>query len=115
MNYLTPILYGIIIGHWLLHVRERLCAGKVKDRYAVVGMHSGKDEYIFVGLSSNKHNALDATNHIETNSMCYIGICYDLCDPDDRNEFESKSICPFYEAVDTSVIEEARDMLCGNG
>lgn len=111
MKYLTPILYGLIIGHWLTNIKGRLSVGKVKDRYAVVGMHSSKDEYIFVGLSSDKSKALEATNHIEENSMCYIGLCYDLCEPDDRNEFESKSICPFMEAVDTEVIEEAREML----
>ena len=111
MKSLQYILYGIIIGHWLMHVRERLCADKVKDRYAVVGMHSSKDEYIFVGLSSDRHKALDATSHIEDNSICYIGICYDLCDPDDRNEFESKTICPVMEAVDAEVMEEARGML----
>lgn len=111
MKNLQYILYGLIITHWILNVRERLCVGKVEDRYAVVGMHYNKDEYIFLGLSSNKRKALDATNHIETNSRCYTGICYDLCEPDDRNEFESKTICPYYEAVDASVIEEARRML----
>lgn len=111
MKSLQYILYGIIIGHWLMHVRERLCAGQVKDRYAVVGMHSSKDEYIFVGLSSDRQKALEATSHIEENSICYIGICYDLCDPDDRNEFESKTISHFMEAVDADVIEEARGML----
>lgn len=111
MKYLTPILYGIIIGRWLLAVKGRLSAGKVEDRYAVVGMHSSKDEYIFVGRSTDKSKALDATNHIEDNSMCYIGICYDLCDPGDRDEFESKPFSTFMEAIDTKVIEEARDML----
>ena len=111
MNKLSYVLYGAILGHWLLNVRERLCVGKVKDRYAVVGMHSAKDEYIFLGLSSNKLKALDAANHIDNDSMCYMGICYDLCEPVERSEFESKSICPFYEAVDTIVIEEARRML----
>ena len=111
MKILQYILYGVIIGNWLMNVKGRLCTGKVEDRYAVVGMHSTKDEYIFVGRSSDKSKALDATNHIESNSMCYIGLCYDLCDPGDRDEFESKKICAYMEAIDAKVVEEARDML----
>jgi hypothetical protein len=74
-------------------------------------MHSSKNEFIFVGRSTDKSKALDATNHIEENSMCYIGICYDLCDPADRGEFESKPFSTFMEAIDANVIEEAREML----
>lgn len=111
MKIVQNIFYGIIISHWLLNVKGRLCAGKVEDRYAVVGLHSSKDEYIFVGRSTDKSKALDSTNHIEDNSMCYIGICYDLCDPGDRNEFESKPFSTFMEAIDAKVIEEAREML----
>ena len=111
MKSIQYILYGIIIGHWLLNVKGRLCTGKVEDRYAVVGMHSSKNEFIFVGRSTDKSKALDATNHIEDNSMCYIGICYDLCDPGDRDEFESKPFSTFMEAIDANVIEEAREML----
>lgn len=111
MKSLQWIVYGVIIGHWLTNVKGRLCAGKVEDRYAVVGMHSSKNEFIFVGRSTDKSKALDATNHIEENSMCYIGICYDLCDPGDRDEFESKLFSTFMEAIDANVIEEAREML----
>lgn len=111
MKYLQYILYGIIIGHWLANIKKRIFPGKVQGRYAVVGMHSSKAEFIFVGRSTDKSKALDATGHIEDNSMCYIGLCYDLCDPVDRDEFESKTICTYMEAIDAKVIEEARKML----
>lgn len=115
MKYLEPVLYGLIIGHWILHVRERIFPGKVQGRYAVVGMHSHMEEYILVGRSGDKEEALNVTNFVEENSMCYIGICYDLLDPDDRAEFESKLYCPYVEDEDREAIMEARDMLCGNG
>ena len=111
MKYLTPILYGIIIGHWLTNVKKRIFPGKVLGRYAVVGMHSHKEEYILVGRSGDKEKALNATNFLEDNSMCYIGLCYDLLDPDDRAEFEAKLYCPYVEDEDSVVVSEARRML----
>lgn len=111
MKYLEPVLYGVIVGHWLLHVRERIFPGKVLGRYAVVGMHSSKEEYILVGRSGDREKALNATNFVEDNSMCYIGLCYDLLDPSDRIEFESKLYCPYVEEEDAVVVSEAREML----
>lgn len=111
MKYLQSILYGSIIGHWLLHVRERIFPGKVLGRYAVVAMHSHKDEYVLVGRTADRDKALNATNFVEDNAMCYIGICYDLMDPGDRAEFESKLFCTYVEDEDSVVISEARSML----
>ena len=113
MKYLEPVLYGLILGHWILHVRERIFPGKVLGRYAVVGMHSHKEEYVLVGRSADRNKALNATNFVEDNTMCYIGICYDLMDPSDRAEFESKLFCPYVEDEDTVAISEARH-LCGS-
>jgi hypothetical protein len=112
MKYLEPVLYGIIIGHWLLNIKGRIFPGNVLGRYAVVGMHSSKEEYILVGRSDERCKALIATNYVEDNSMCYIGLCYDLLNPDDRAEFESKLFCPYVEDEDTLVISEAK-RLCG--
>lgn len=112
MKYLEPVLYGLIIGHWILHVKERIFPGKVQGRYAVVGMHSSKEEYVLVGRSADKDKALTATNFVEDNTMFYIGICYDLMDPSDRAEFESKLFCPYIEDEDTLAISEAK-YLCG--
>lgn len=112
MKYLEPVLYGLIIGHWLLHVKERIFPGNVLGRYAVVGMHSNRDEYILVGRTSDRDKAMNATNFVEDNSICYIGLCYDLLDPGDRAEFESKLFCPYVEGEDTVVVSEARN-ICG--
>lgn len=113
MKYLQCILYGIIVGHWLANVKKRIFPGQVQGRYAVVGMHSSKEEYILVGRSTDREKALTATNFVEDNTMFYIGICYDLMDPSDRAEFESKLYCPYVEDEDTLAISEAK-YLCGS-
>ena len=67
-----------------------------------------------MGRSDDRCKALNATNFVEDNSMCYIGICYDLMDPSDRAEFEAKLYCPYIEDEDTLVISEARHICNGN-
>ena len=111
MKYLQYILYGVIVGNWLMGVKDRLSTCKVQGRYAVVAMHMNNDEYVLVGRSGDKHSALIATDFVEDNSMCYIGLCYDLRDTYDRAEFEDKLFCNYIEDEDRSVIEDARGML----
>lgn len=111
MKSIQYILYGLILGHWLTNIKKRIFPGKVQGRYAVVGMHSHKDEFILVGRTGDKEKALNVTNFVEDNSMCYIGLCYDLLDPDDRAEFEAKLYCPYVEDEDSVVVSEARQML----
>ena len=113
MKYLQHILYGIIISHWLTNIKKRIFPGKVLGRYAIVGMHSHKEEYVLVGRTSERDKALNVTDYVDDNAMCYIGICYDLMDPGDRAEFESKLLCPYVEDEDTEVVSEAR-RLCGS-
>ena len=76
-----------------------------------MAMHSHKEEYVLVGRTSDRDKALNATSFVEDNTMCYIGICYDLMDPSDRAEFESKLLCPYVDDEDAVVISEARSML----
>ena len=111
MKSLQYILYGLILGHWLANIKKRIFPGKVLGRYAVVGMHSHKEEYVLVGRTSERDKALNVTDFVEDNAMCYIGICYDLMDPSDRAEFESKLFCPYVEDEDAVVVSEARSML----
>ena len=111
MKYLQCIIYGVIVGSWLLGVRGRLFPAKVQGRYAVVAMHTHKEEYVLVGRSGDKHSASVATDFVENNSMFYICICYDLMDHDDRAEFDAKLFCSYIEDEDRTVIEDARSML----
>ena len=95
----------------MANIKKRIFPGKVLGRYAVVAMHSHKEEYVLVGRSGDREKALNVTNFLEDNSMCYIGLCYDLMDPGDRAEFESKLFCPYVEDEDAVVVSEARSML----
>lgn len=114
MRYLQSILYGIIIGHWLANVKNRIFPGEVQGRFAIVGMHSGKEEFILVGRTSDKGRALEATSYLEDNTMFYIGIAYDLLDPDDRVEFERRLYSPYVEKEDEIYVHEARQICNGN-
>lgn len=111
MKILQYILYGVIVGSWLLGVKGRIFPGKVQGRYAVVAMHVHKEEYVLVGRTNDMLKAEAATDFVENNSMCYIGICYDLMDHDDRADFDSKFFCPYIEDEDRNAIENARGML----
>lgn len=88
MKYLQHILYGIIISHWLSNVHGRLFPHEVPGRFAVVGMHSMRDEFILVGRYADRKIAECVCDKTGEWSECYIGLLYDLLDPDDRAEFE---------------------------
>lgn len=111
MKYLQCIIYGVIVGNWLLGVKGRIFPGNVHGRYAVVAMHTHKEEYVLVGRSPDSRKAQGVMEFVEANAMCYIGICYDLLDPDDRADFDSKFFCPYIDDEDRTVIEDARGML----
>lgn len=111
MKILHYILYGVIVGRWLLGVKGRIFPDKVQWRYAVVLMHVHNEEYVLVGRTNDMLKAEAATDVIEANAMCYICLCYDLLDPNDRADFDSKFFCQYIEDEDRSVIEDARGML----
>ena len=111
MKYLQCIIYGAIVGHWLLGVKARLSPCKVQGRYAVVGAHSSKNEYILVGHTMDEGKAEDVTKFVDENTLFYIPACYDLLDPNDRAEFGSRLYCPYIEKEDEYWIRKARSML----
>ena len=94
-------------------MKDRITPGKIEGRFAIVGMHSSKDEFILVGRTSDKNRALEATSYLEENTLSYIGIAYDLLDPDDRVEFERRLYSPYVEKGDEIYVHEARQ-ICGN-
>lgn len=113
MKWISEIIYGVVIGHWLLNVKGRLCAGKTPGRYAIVGMHSSKEEFIFVAKCDDREQAIKATNYLEDNSMFYVALCYDLYDPYDRAEFEYKNYASLHEYEDDACIQEVK-RICGS-
>lgn len=111
MKILQYILYGVIVGNWLRGVKDRLSPGKVQGRYAVVAAHSSKNEYILVGDTMDEEKADDVTRFVDENTVFYIPICYDLLDPNNREEFGSRLYCPYIEKADEYWIRKARSML----
>ena len=111
MKYLQYILYGVIVGRWLLCVKGRLSTCKVQGRYAVVAAHSSKNEYILVGNTMDEVKAEDVTRFVDENTVFYIPVCYDLLDPDNRKEFGSRQYCHYIEKEDEYWIRKARSML----
>lgn len=111
MKYLQYILYGVIVGHWLRGVKDRLSTCKVQGRYAVVAAHSSKNEYILVGTTMDEENADDVVKFVDENTLFYIPICYDLLDHNNRTEFSSRQYCPYIEKEDEYWIRKARSML----
>ena len=111
MKILQYILYGVIVGNWLLGVKDRLSTCKVRGRYAVVAAHSSKNEYILVGSSMDEEKADDVTRFVDENTRFYIPVCYDLLDHNNREEFVSRQYCPYIEKEDEYWIRKARSML----
>ena len=111
MKYLQCIIYGVIVGRWLLGVKDRLSTCKVQGRYAVVGAHSNKNEYILVGNTMDEGKADDVARFVDENTMFYIPVVYDLLDPNNRTEFGSRQYCPYIEKEDEYWIRKARSML----
>lgn len=111
MKILKYILYGAIVGHWLLGVKGRISQCKVQWRYAVIGAHSSKNEYILVGTTMDEGKADDVVKFVDENTMFYIPVCYDLLDPNNRTEFNSRLYCPYIDKEDEYWIRKARGML----
>ena len=111
MKILQYILYGVIVGRWLYGVKGRIFPGKVQGRYAVIGAHSSKNEYILVGNTMDEGKADDVARFVDENTMFYIPVVYDLLDTNNRTEFGSRQYCPYIEKEDEYWIRKARSML----
>ena len=100
MKYLQYLIYGAIVGQWLLGVKGRLSTCKVQGRYAVVAAHSNKNEYILVGDTMDEGKAEDVTRFVDENTRFYIPIGYGLVDPNSREGVGSGQYCPHIEKED---------------
>lgn len=112
-NYFSFILYGAIVAHWLLNVRRRLLV-QDKARFVVVAQHCNRDEFVRVGSCPTEARAAMAAAHLDAESNAYMGLVYDMHDPDDKEEYGHLNFVTFVEAYDIHTIEEAGG-LCGNG
>lgn len=106
------ILYGVIIGHWLLGVKGRLWPSNGVARYVVVAMHSMRDDKVIVGYAANERVAENASSDIEDLTIGYMGVWYDLTNPSDRDEFRMMKFTDAIDAQDLEIFETIRGDLC---
>lgn len=112
MKSLQHILYGIIIGHWLLAVKWRVWPSNGVSRYAVVALHSMRDDKVIVGYAYNERVAENAASDIEELTIGYIGIAYDLTNASDRAEFAAMKFTDDIDAHDREIFDTIRGGLC---
>lgn len=116
MKYLQYILYGAIVGRWLMNVKRRLTPTDVsRGRYVIVAMHSMREEFIMVGRCATSSRALDLAEIIEDETNEYITIIYDCFNKDDLNEIQVKlesglMRCQSSNPDDQRILEDVSDM-----
>lgn len=112
MRYLQHILYGIIIGRWLLSVKKRLWPSNGVARYVVVALHSMRDDKVIVGYASSERVAENAASDIEELTIGYMSIAYDLTNASDRAEFSMMKFTDNIDAQDREIFDTIRGGLC---
>ena len=116
MKYLQHILYGVIIGHWLLNVKRRLTpTDSNRGRYVIVAMHSMREEFILVGRCATSSRAQELAQIIEDDTNEYITIIYDCYIKDDLHEIQGKlesglMRCRSDNPADQRILENVSDM-----
>ena len=97
-----------------MNVHDRLHPSNHSGRYAVVAMHSSRDEFYLVGRTPISDIAEQASQMVEEWTDNYIGIIYDMCDPNDRDELSRKNLVTKPELEDAAELRKAA-MLCDGG
>ena len=116
MKYMQDILYGVIIGHWLLNVKRRLTPTESnRGRYVIVAMHSMREEFILVGRCATSSRAQELAQIIEDETNEYITIIYDCYIKDDLHEIQDKlesglMRCRSDNPDDQRILEDVSDM-----
>lgn len=108
MKSLQYILYGVIIGNWLIGVKERLLPKKSLGSYVVVAMHSLRDDKVVIGRYTSSRIATEISEDIEVETNSYMAIVYDLGILSDMNEFRQMKFTDRVDEVDRDIIEEIR-------
>lgn len=112
MRYLQYILYGLILGNWILQVKKRLWPSNGVSRYVVVALHSMRDDKVIVGYTASERVAENAASDIEELTIGYMGIAYDLTNPSDRAEFAAMKFTADIDAQDREIFDTIRGDLC---
>ena len=116
MKYIQYILYGVIVGQWLMNVKRRLTpTDGSRGRYVIVAMHSMREEFIMVGRCATSSRARGLAEIIEDETNEYITIIYDCFNKNDLNEIRGKlesgvMRCQSSNPDDQRILEDVSDM-----
>ena len=98
MKHLTQILYGVIVGDFLMKVFRRLTPDANPGRYVILAMHTMQEEFIMVGRCMSHDYAMDLADKLEDRTINYIGLVYDMFVKEDLQEVQSKLACGLMRA-----------------
>lgn len=115
MKYLSQILYGLIIGNWLMNLKGRIAPGKVPGRYAVIAENCMLNGYfVLLGFCDTWDKASAAREAVE-DSAAYIGDIYDKMDKEDKEFIEGNNFIPWNELLqaDQDDLKHARSLCSG--
>jgi hypothetical protein len=90
MKYISQILYGCIIGNFIMKVLRRLVPEGNRGRYVILAMHTMQEEFIMVGRCGSHEHATELADMIEDRTINYIGLVYDMYLKEDLQEVQSK-------------------------
>lgn len=93
MKYLSNILYGIILGDFILKVLGRLFIGRERSKgYAVFAIPVDGDKRYLLGLTEDQ-GALEGVLDELDASNWWVGAWLDFNDPNDLAEFKMGQFC----------------------
>lgn len=85
-----------------------------RARFVVVAQHCNRDEFVRVGACPTEARAVEAAEHLDAESNAYMGLVYDMHNPNDKEEYGHLNLVSFVDAYDIQTVEEA-GALCGSG
>lgn len=96
---MSQILYGVILGNFIMKAKGRLFPGTIPGRYAVIAENRVLQGYmVLLGLCDTWSQASAARESVE-DSAAYIADIYDTMDPDDNKFITGDNFIPWNELI----------------
>lgn len=112
MDKLAKIIYGIVIGNWLLNIVRRLTPVSIPGRYYVVAENCMLQGYMTIIGRCDTLDKAEAARLAVENSAAYIGDIFDRMDPEDSEFLENEDFIPWNELIqdDKVDLQRAREL-----
>ena len=116
MKVLSYILYGLVLGRWVLKMGRRLVPTTTPGRYVVVAEHCNYNNlYVLVGRLDSRDKAQAVYDAIDA-SMFFMGEIYDSYHPDGAASIAAHELTPFADlSVDERLDLAEAQSLCDSG